>query len=281
MQIDDDAKDEGDYERGEAQITKKRRTSLAIDDPNESVLRNLFFIKFEHSDVTPQIEFPRTLLGLGLQSFNSSLFGMAWWNRQVILEQRLESLRFLVLSCCEFEGDEMAVLIDACRNVEHLSLRYTSWEGTVSMPSSLRSLGFFPQKQFQGQYNLMRCSKLWQISTRLNENDTASVDFLNACSKLPSIKRVKFEFIRRAQFTEAPLNLMRLLRWDRRKDEDFEVALYDDDLEDYPLLRKIFKVHKKRSLVIAEKMHFQDCPFWSERSKEFITMAKQRKLLVR
>jgi len=280
---DDDAKDESDYERGEErQIPKKRRTSLAaVDDPNESILRNLFFIKFEHSEVTPQIEFPRTLLGLGLQSFNSSLFGMAWWHRQVLVEQRLFSLRFLVLSCCEFEGDEMAVLLDAVSNVEHLSLRYTSWEGSVAMPPSLRSLGFFPQKEFQGRYNLTRCSKLWQISTRLNENDAASVCFLNECSKLSSIKRVKFEFIRRPQFTETPLNLSGLLRWDRRKDADFELAVWEDDLEEYPLLRKIFAVHSNRCLVNAEKVHFQDCPFWSERSKEFITMAKHRKLLVR
>lgn len=276
---DDDAK-EDERERGEERAVKKR-PALAVDDPNESVLRNLFFIKFEHSDVTPRIEFPRTLLGLGLQSFNSSLFGMDWWRRQVLHEQRLFTLRFLVLSCCEFEDDEMAVLLAACRNVEHLSLRYTSWEGCVSMPPSLRSLGFFPQKEFRGRFVLSRCHQLWQISTRLNENDEASVQFLNKCSKLPSIKRVKFEFIRRPQFTETPLNLAGLLRWDRRKDEDFELALWDDDLEEYPLLRKIFAVHSKRSIVNTDKVHFQDCPFWSERSKEFITMAKHRKLLVR
>jgi len=286
MRIDDDdnddrRKEESDCGREELEVASASSSSLVIDDPNASVLRNLFFIKMEHSEVTPCIEFPRTLLGLGLQKFNSSLFGMAWWHRQVLVEQRLFSLRFLVLSGCELLGDEMAVLLSACRNVEHLSLRYTSWEGSVVMPSSLRSLAFFPQKHFHGGYDVMGCSQLWQICTRLNEDDAATVQFLNACSKVPSIKRVRFEFIRRPQFTEEPLRLSALQQWDRANDADFELAVCEEDLEEYPQLRKAFAVQSERNIVGEDRVHFADCPFWSERSKEFITMAKNRKLLVR
>merc|ERR1711972_371413 len=89
------------------------------------------------------------------------------------------------------------------------------------------------------------------------------------------------EFIRRPQFTEEPLNLTDLQRWDRTTDVDFQVAVWEDDLDEYPVLRKIFAVRGKENIVSADKVHFQDCPFWSERSMEFITMAKNRKLLVR
>lgn len=46
-------------------------------------LRNLFFIRFDSPRMHPIVHFPRSLWGLGLQSFNSITFSKSWWRTQL------------------------------------------------------------------------------------------------------------------------------------------------------------------------------------------------------
>merc|ERR1719486_969831 len=59
----------------------------------KSRVRNLFFIKADSNPRQHTIYFPKTLWGLGLQSFGSAIFSSSWWLKQIEIEQRFESLR--------------------------------------------------------------------------------------------------------------------------------------------------------------------------------------------
>ena len=197
------------------------------------------------------------------------------------MKQRLENLRFVVLSCCEFQEHELQILLNNTQKVEHLSLRYVKWEGTIYFPESLLSLGYFPDRQFEGFYDFKYCDKIWQISTRLNENESESANFLNECSKLSTIHRVKFEFIRRQQFAERDVDFHAIRKWEDRANSDkFTVAICREDFEHYPIIKEIFPISKTNFLTL-EQAKFEDCPFWSEESLDFIHMTNKRKLLLR
>eukprot|EP00485_Elphidium_margaritaceum_P023518 CAMPEP_0202712262 /NCGR_PEP_ID=MMETSP1385-20130828/36151_1 /ASSEMBLY_ACC=CAM_ASM_000861 /TAXON_ID=933848 /ORGANISM="Elphidium margaritaceum" /LENGTH=526 /DNA_ID=CAMNT_0049372233 /DNA_START=51 /DNA_END=1631 /DNA_ORIENTATION=+ len=244
-------------------------------------LRNLFFIKYDTSYHQPIIYFPTTLRGLGLQSFTASLFSQKWWIQQIQFEQRLESLRFLVLSCCEFGENELQMLLGNVPHIEHLSLRYIRWEGMLQFPPSLLSLGFFPERSFVADYSLRLCTKLWQITTRFNENDEMSIAFVNACRALSSIQRVKFEHIRHQQYSEPDVNFESLQCWKHKKnDATFTVAMVEEECDNYPILKEIFPIPVQNFINLAHT-RFQDCPLWSEESMEFIHMTDKRKLLLR
>eukprot|EP01084_Bolivina_argentea_P213065 362010_1 len=274
----------------ERQLEGQLEGQLAIDGPLSPTtrkpmelkcrLRNLFFIRFDSSGHQPTIYFPKTLWGLGLQSFTSSIFSQGWWIQQIRFEQRLESLRFLVLSCCNFTNDELQILLQNTNNVEHLSLRYVQWDGVISFPKSLLSLGYFPDRHFKGYYSFKLCTKLWQISTRLNENEEASIEFLNCCSKIQSIQRVKFEFIRKEQYSERNVALGALEKWKERDNDELTVAISDEDLDHYPILKEIISIPSSNFLSL-ESVKFEDCPLWSDESFDFIHMTNKRKLLLR
>jgi len=247
---------------------------------NLNRLRNLFFIRFESPRMHPVVHFPRSLWGLGLQSFNSTTFSKSWWTQQIQDEQRFEGLRFLVLSCCSFSDNELQILLESCPNLEHLSMRYVKWEGTIQFPPSLLSLGYFPDKDDSGCYSLDRCTRLWQISTRINENEVEAVQFLNRCAKMDTIRRVKFEFIRKPNFSDPAVNMEAIDSWDREDDDRFTVAVGEDDVETFPILKDLFPV-KDEKFVDIEAVRFEDCPLWSDESMEFIHMTSKRKLLLR
>jgi len=244
-------------------------------------LRNLFFIRFESPRTHPVVFFPRSLWGLGLQSFTSTTFSKSWWRHQLRVEQRFEGLRFLVLSCCSFCDDELQTLLSACPNLEHLSMRYVQWEGTIHFPPSLLSLGYFPDKEDTGYYSLDRCQRLWQVSTRINENEAEAVKFLNRCNSIGTVQRVKFEFIRKPNFSDPVVTMDGLHSWETRaQDEGFTVAVGEEDVETFPILKEVFPV-KDEQFVDVEAVRFEDCPLWSEESMEFIHMTSKRKLLLR
>ena len=186
-----------------------------------------------------------------------------------------------MLSCCEFQEHELQTLLNNTQNVEHLSLRYVKWEGTVYFPQSLLSLGYFPDRQFEGFYDFKYCDKIWQISTRFNENENESANFLNECSKLSSIHRVKFEFIRTQQFAERDVDFRRIRKWEERANyETFTVAIAEEDFDHYQIIQEIFPIPKNNFLKL-DQVKFEDCPFWSEESMDFIHMTNKRKLLLR
>eukprot|EP01084_Bolivina_argentea_P231726 390692_1 len=253
-------------------------TRKAMDFKNR--LRNLFFIRFDSSGYQPAIYFPKTLWGLGLQTFTSSTFSKHWWTSQIQLEQRFESLRFLVLSCCDFANDELQTLLENTKSLEHLSLRYVRWEGTIYLPQSLLSLGYFPDRHFTGYYSMKLCVNLWQVSTRLNENANRAIEFLNYCSMVDSIKRVKFEFIRKEQYADGPVDLDCLEKWENRDNDGLTVAIEEQEFENYPILREIFPIPKE-NFVSLQDVKFEDCPLWSDESRDFIHMTNKRKLLLR
>ena len=173
------------------------------------------------------------------------------------------------------------MLLAACPNLEHLSMRYVQWEGTIQFPPSLLSLGYFPDKEDSGYYSLGQCQRLWQVSTRLNENVEEAVQFLNRCSTMESIKRVKFEFIRKPNFGDETVQMDGIHPWETREDDEtFTLAVGEDDLETFPILKEIFPLKEERFMNI-EAVRFEDCPFWSEASMEFIHMTTKRKLLLR
>ena len=200
----------------------------------------------------------------------------------LIIQQRFEQLRFLVLSCCSFSDNELQMLLEACPNLEHLSMRYVQWEGTIHFPGSLLSLGYFPDKEDSGYYSLDRCTRLWQISTRMNENEDAAIEFVNRCSSYDTIQRVKFELIRKPNFSDPAVNMEALHQWKRDGDRDseFTVAVSEEDLELYSELKDVFPV-KDEQFVDIENVRFEDCPLWSDESKDFIRMTSKRKLLLR
>ena len=60
-------------------------------------LRNLFFIRFDSSGHQPTIHFPKTLWGLGLQSFSAMLFSQNWWTKQIEIEVLFCYTHYIVL----------------------------------------------------------------------------------------------------------------------------------------------------------------------------------------
>ena len=194
----------------------------------------------------------------------------------------MENIRFLVLSCCEFQENQLQTLLQNTPNIEHLSLRYCRWEGTIIYPKSLLSLGYFPDRQFEAFYDLRNCDKLWQISTRFNEREEESFKFINTCRELPSIHRVKFEYIRREQYAERDIDFRNLHKWEYQcsNNEGFTVAVDDQDLNHYPLIKEIFPISDDMFLGL-DQVKFDDCPLWSEESQDFIHMTNKRKLLLR
>ena len=144
-------------------------------------------------------------------------------------------------------------------------MRYVQWEGTIQFPASLLSLGYFPDKEESGCYSLDRCNRLWQISTRLNENEQEAVQFLNRCSTMSTIKRVKFEFIRKPNFSDPSVQMDGMHTWEREDDTKFTVAVEHDDLELFPDLKELFPV-KEEQFVEIDTILFDDCPFWSDES---------------
>lgn len=55
----------------------------------KSRVRNLFFIKVDSNPQQQTIYFPKTLWGLGLQSFGSAIFASSWWSKQIEIEVRI------------------------------------------------------------------------------------------------------------------------------------------------------------------------------------------------
>merc|ERR1712048_544443 len=246
----------------------------------KSRVRNLFFIKADSNPRQHTIYFPKTLWGLGLQSFGSAIFSSSWWLKQIEIEQRFESLRFLVLTYCQFENDELQRLLANTQNLEHASLRFVQWEGSIDFGTSLLSLGYFPEREFTGCYSIRKCSKLWQVSTRFNENNQAAADFLNKCSKLESIHRIKFETIkkdRRNEMTEFLASSMN--EWEERQ-HNLQIVMTAEDSTAYPIIQRIIGV-RDEDVLHWNQVRFEECPLWSEESKEFIHMTNKRKLLLR
>ena len=186
----------------------------------------------------------------------------------------------MVLTYCQFENDELQRLLANTVNVEHASLRFVQWEGCIEFGKSLLSLGYFPDSGFNGCYSIRKCSKLWQVSTRFNENDDAAADFLNKCSKLESIQRVKFEVIKKERMDEMNQFLSTLNKWEERENNDLQIVINDDDFVHYPIVQEILGV-RGENVLNWEQVHFGDCPLWSDESKEFIHMTNKRKLLLR
>lgn len=242
-------------------------------------VRNLFFIKQDSNPQQQTIHFPKTLWGLGLQNFGSSIFASSWWLRQIEIEHRFESLRFLVLTYCEFENDELQRLMANTVNVEHVSLRFVKWEGSLDFGASVLSLGYFPERGFTGCYSIRKCLRLWQVSTRFNENEEAAADFLNKCSRLDSVRRVKFEMIKRERVEQMNTFLSSSMsEWDSQN--DLQMVINIDDLKQYPIIQRIIGV-RDENVLNWEQVRFEECPFWSEESKDFIHMTNKRKLLLR
>ena len=65
----------------------------------KSRLRNLFFIRFDNSAQVPEIKFPRTLWGLGLQSFGHNLYSQKWWAQQIQIEVFIIFLFYFKVLC--------------------------------------------------------------------------------------------------------------------------------------------------------------------------------------
>lgn len=190
-------------------------------------------------------------------------------------------MRFLVLTYCQFESNELQRLLANVQNLEHVSLRFVQWEGSINFGKSLLSLGFFPEREFSGCYSIQNCSKLWQVSTRFNENNCAAADFLNKCSKLESIHRIKFEAIREERVYEMNDFLSSSLnKWEERKEHKLDIVMNEDEYNQYSVIKEIIGVEEE-NILSWEDVHFEDCPLWSDESKEFIHMTNKRKLLLR
>mmetsp|Transcript_39967 Transcript_39967/g.49365 ORF Transcript_39967/g.49365 Transcript_39967/m.49365 type:complete len:569 (-) Transcript_39967:50-1756(-) len=245
-------------------------------------LRNLFFIKFDGTSKTPKVLFPDTLWGLGLQTFDSSLFAQKWWKNQIIYMQTFENLRFLVLSCCEFKNNELQELVYNCKYIEHLSLRYCQWNGIITFPSSLVSLGWFPCEEYVGRYNVSKLNNLWQFHTRLHENSNETINMLNKLYTNINIKRVKFEIIKDHNESQPWLDI---INWDNIKPwlkrKNMYIIITKNDLKNNPNVRNIFPFVKLSNYINIDETDFGDCPMWSNQANEFIEMTRNRKLLLR
>lgn len=251
---------------------------------SEFKMRNLFFIRFDEPDVLsdgPQIMLPRTLHGLGLQGFGESVFHAQWWATQVVSEARLGALRFLVLAQCSFDDGQLQTLVDSVRHLEHLSLRYVTWRGTLVMPSTLLSIGFFPQSSpLPYSYSLRECGALFQIQTRLSENCPAALAFLDAAEAVSaSIQRVSFEFVRPTQQWLPALDLESAVPW-LHCQPHLCVFIGADELAAHPALRSVFPTVDSAHFRVSA-FDFDDCPHWSDEARDFIRMTKDRKLLLR
>jgi hypothetical protein len=195
-------------------------------------------------------------------------------------KQRLISLRFLVLSLCDFGDEGLQTLLKNTKSVEHISLRYCQWEGTISFPSSLLSLSYFPSEDITSYYSLKCCTKLWQISVCLEKNDKEAIEFLNQCSTNPHIKQVRLKIIP-SQFSETRyMNLKQMKKWEEREDHDFTVVINKEDLAFYPIITEKIPVSLE-NIFSLKSVKFEDCPFWSDESLSFIHIANRRKLLLR
>lgn len=190
-------------------------------------------------------------------------------------------MRFMVLSCGDFHGNEFQELCKNTPNMEHISLRFVKWEGTVNFQSSLLSFGWFPDHEQTGILSLENCNKLWQISTRLHENVESSAYFLNLCSKLSNIHRVKFEYIKREEYSQSAVDFNLIRKWEERAgDKSLNIAINKDELNYFPIIKEIFPV-PNQNFIDPENIRFEDCPLWSDESKDFIHMTNKRKLLLR
>jgi hypothetical protein len=63
-----------------------RQQIIAKKTTLSSKLRNLFFTRFDNCVHSLKIFFPTTLWGIGLESFNASVFESNWWLQQIQFE---------------------------------------------------------------------------------------------------------------------------------------------------------------------------------------------------
>eukprot|EP01084_Bolivina_argentea_P256059 430978_1 len=153
--------------------------SINLDAYAFRCMNRLSYLAYQYIDYDSILHIPSNIVAL---EFTSCSFSTATSFMSISNESVCKSIRFLQICNCRFSNYSFQRLLTLCSNVVHISITTSSWNGTISLPSSLCSIIW---RHNDGDFTISECSKVWEVA--LTINDCFMIEQLQ---NIPSLKQL-------------------------------------------------------------------------------------------